>query len=88
MAMAPAVFTDLIGGLPLTPEWLLGRASGGGDCPVCGEVIASWARDERGALIDHAGRVYPCRFRARWEPEWTAERYAAYLETTDIWGAS
>jgi hypothetical protein len=79
------VFTDMID-MSLTPEMVLGRASGGGDCPVCGGSIAGWVRDGRGALVDHAGRAYPCRVPARWEPLWEPEDHLAYLVATDVWG--
>lgn len=44
----------------------LGSDSGGGRCPVCDRPIGSWTMDARGALIDHVGRAFLCRF---WLPE-------------------
>jgi hypothetical protein len=41
-------------------EWLLGTGSGGGTCPVCAGTISNWVLSERGVVIGHARRNYPC----------------------------
>jgi hypothetical protein len=79
-SMLRRVLASAEAGPPLAPELVLGQRTGGGYCPVCVERIASWAQDARGVLVEHAGRAFPCRVRARWEPEWSAEQWLAHLD--------
>lgn len=56
------LFSWLLGPPPI--EFALGERTGNGRsrCPVCAAVHAGYRVDERGALIEHAGRRFPCRW--------------------------
>ena len=52
---------------PMPIEFALGgRETGGSHCPVCEWPYPRYRVDEYGALIEHPGRHYPCRFPVTW----------------------
>lgn len=58
-------FSWFLGPIPI--EFALGgRETGGAACPVCERPYPRYRVDERGALIEHPGRRYPCRWPVTW----------------------